>query len=221
MTMRKRKKYIRKEWTLKEVDYLRKNYTNTCTHILATQLNRTAKSIRDKANKCRLSKERIWKQSEIDILYKYYPTHSAPQIAEMLNRTERGVAGKAKRLGIKKRGKKQKVRKQQSGKNAKPVGTISKRLDKRSGKTYQYIKVEKHKWIPLARYVWIRHNGNIPPKHYIRFKDGDTLNCRIDNLVMLSYKEHAKLNVDHEKIATTKKRKKYNSFFESVLMGVV
>lgn len=220
MTMGREKGYVRNDWTIREIEYLRKHYATTPTDVLAERLNRTAKAIINRANKNGITKGRNWQQWEVDVLYKYYKTHSCPQIAEMLGRSTKGVSNKVKRLGIKKP-KKVKVQKQQKGKNAKPIGTISTRLDKRSGKTYQFIKTKDGKWIPLARYVWIRHNGNIPPKYYIRFIDGDTLNCKIDNLMMITYKEHAQMNRNPKKGHVTRKRNQYNSFFESVLMGVV
>ena len=167
----------RREWTTKELQYLRVNYATTPTHIIATEMNRTPKAIKDKANKEGLTKGRNWSQSEIDVLHKYYKTHSVTQIAKILGRPYCGVRGKVARLKIRKPQKK-KVQKQQKGKNAKPIGTIVSRPDKRVGRTYKFIKIENHKWIPLARYVWAKHNGNILPKHCIKFKDDNPGNER-------------------------------------------
>lgn len=210
----------RKEWTIKELQYLRVNYATTPTHIMAKEINRTPKAIKNKANKEGLTKGRNWSQSEIDVLHKYYKTHSVTQIAKILGRPYCGVRGKVARLKIRKPQKK-KVQKQQKGKNAKPIGTIVSRPDKRVGRTYKFIKIENHKWIPLARYVWAKHNGNIPPKHCIKFKDDNPENCKIDNLMMISFSDHSRMNANPKKTSETRKRKKYGSFFESVLMGMV
>ena len=211
----------RKEWTIKELQYLRANYATTATHIIAKEMNRTPKAIKDKANKEGLTKGRNWSQSEIDALYKYYKTHSVTQIAKILGRSYCGVRGKVTRLKIRKPKPQKKIEKKRTGRNPKPIGTIVSRLDNRVGRTYKFIKAENHKWIPLARYVWAKHNGNIPPRHCIRFKDGNPENCNIDNLMMISFSENSQMNANPQKSNETKQRKKYGSFFESVLMGMV
>ena len=222
MTMEKKEVFKRRDWTLKELQYLRVNYATTETRIIAAELNRTLKAIKDKANKEGLTKGRNWSQSEIDVLHKYYKTHSVTQIAKMLGRSYCGVRGKITRLKIRKpKREKKKVQKKPNGRTPKPIGTICSRLDKRVGRMYKFIKVENHKWIPLARYVWIRHNGNIPPRHCIRFKDNNPENCNIDNLMMISFSENSQMNANPQKSNETKQRKQYKSFFESVLMGVV
>lgn len=65
---------------------------------------------------------------------------------------------------------------------------ISKRIDKR-GFPYLFIRVSLCKWMPLQRYIWEQINGRIPTKHKIVFKNGNTLDCNIENLEMLTYKE--------------------------------
>ena len=50
------------------------------------------------------------------------------------------------------------------------------------------------RWEFLHRAVWEEHNGPIPENGYIIFKDGDKLNCNIDNLMLISRAENAILN---------------------------
>ena len=38
----------------------------------------------------------------------------------------------------------------------------------------------------MHRVVWEQHHGPIPPKHVVRFKDGNTMNWDISNLEMIS-----------------------------------
>lgn len=50
-----------------------------------------------------------------------------------------------------------------------------------------YIKVPGIRRLQLKhRYVWEQHNGKIPEGHIIKFKDGDFMNCDIDNLYIMS-----------------------------------
>lgn len=69
--------------------------------------------------------------------------------------------------------------------NTQPVGTIHFRTDK-EGRTYAYIKIKDKDWRLMHRVVWEQHHGPIPPKHVVRFKDGNTMNWDISNLEMIS-----------------------------------
>lgn len=77
--------------------------------------------------------------------------------------------------------------------NTKHDGYISIRKDN-SGNSYQYIRVALGKHVQLQRHIWEQHNGKIPPKHCVIFKDGDTFNCDISNLECISMKENMKRN---------------------------
>lgn len=76
--------------------------------------------------------------------------------------------------------------------NTKHDGAISIRHDK--ARPYKHIRLAKGKWKLLHRHVWEQKHGKIPPKHIITFIDGDTMNCDISNLKMISMKENVKRN---------------------------
>lgn len=80
--------------------------------------------------------------------------------------------------------------------NWKPDGSIVERNDK-SGRTYLYYKVKDSHWILYHNKIWIDHYGKIPSKHIILFKDGNTLNCDINNLELISMAENVKKNSIH------------------------
>lgn len=64
-----------------------------------------------------------------------------------------------------------------------------------------YIEVktpERKRWVLKQRVVWEKANGKIPANHIIIFKDGNRLNCELDNLMMISRRENAILN--HQKL---------------------
>lgn len=86
-------------------------------------------------------------------------------------------------------------------------GAITVRSDRNSktGKIYRYkyIRIANAKWLLYQRYVWEQHNGPVPPKHLIKFKNGDTLDCRLENLEMISMAENARRNRNPEKYRKT------------------
>jgi hypothetical protein len=44
-------------------------------------------------------------------------------------------------------------------------------------------------WLPEHRCVWVEHHGPIPKGYQIRMRDGNLLNCTIDNLFMVGPKD--------------------------------
>ncbi len=60
-----------------------------------------------------------------------------------------------------------------------------------------YIKVkvaEPNKWELKHRLTWEKHNGPVPKEHVIKFIDDNKQNCDIDNLMIISMREHAVIN---------------------------
>ena len=79
--------------------------------------------------------------------------------------------------------------------NWKPNGTIVERKDTDlSGRVYLYYKVSDSNWILYHNKVWIEHNGLIPKKSIVRFIDGNTRNCDISNLEMVSMRDNMHRN---------------------------
>ncbi len=58
------------------------------------------------------------------------------------------------------------------------------------GRKYLKVKVaEPDVWVFKHRYVWELANGPIPEGHMIQFADKNTLNCELENLMLVSNKE--------------------------------
>lgn len=76
----------------------------------------------------------------------------------------------------------------------KKAGTISTRKDK-NGSLYMHIKIEEpNKWQMLHVYIWEHKHGKVPKGHCVIFKDKNTLNTRLDNLMLVSKEELVRLN---------------------------
>jgi len=84
----------------------------------------------------------------------------------------------------------------QEPKNTSYDGAITIRADhkNRQGKLYKWIRISKGKWELLHRHIWKKEKGEIPKDYNIVFKDGDTLNCVIENLECISNEENMKRN---------------------------
>ena len=73
-------------------------------------------------------------------------------------------------------------------------GEIRIRTHRRSGIRYKYMRVSIAKWELYHRIIWQEANGPIPEEMLIVFKDGDTMNCSIENLEMITMQENMKRN---------------------------
>lgn len=84
--------------------------------------------------------------------------------------------------------------------NTKSDGKITIRQDhqSRSGRFYKWIRLSKGKWQMLSHYVWEQANGPIPEGHMIWFKDGNSLNCDLSNLEMITNAENMLRNSRHK-----------------------
>lgn len=77
--------------------------------------------------------------------------------------------------------------------NTKYDGHISVRVDNK-GNPYKHIRVRKGKYVLLHRKIWEDVHGAIPAKHIVRFINGDTMDCRIENLECISMAENLRRN---------------------------
>ena len=185
-----------------------------------------------------------WTEREIEYLKNHYPSSNAKEVAKALYRTVRAVHVKAAKLGIRSerrlesnngsfkkghtpwnKGRRVIVKNQhtwfkkgQKVWSEKPVGTIWVRKEKEV--PYKFIKTEAG----IRRYsrvLWEQHYGKIPKGNIIRYKDGNTLNCDIDNLLCVSRKEHARMNARPKQTARTKAIKSAGGYINALLMGKI
>lgn len=78
--------------------------------------------------------------------------------------------------------------------NRLPIG--SERIDSKDG--YIYVKIQdghlNNNWKQKHVLIWEQHNGPVPDGHVIIFGDGDKRNLDINNLILVSRKQLARLN---------------------------
>lgn len=86
--------------------------------------------------------------------------------------------------------------------NTKHDGAITVRLDHpkdRNGRPYKWIRVAVGKWVHLHRWKWEQKHGPVPRGCVVSFKDGDTMNTNMGNLVLLSMADNLARNMNREK----------------------
>ena len=76
--------------------------------------------------------------------------------------------------------------------NKVPIGTITIRTNKRGKEAKRrYIKTaEPNKWELLAKYTWQKHNGELPKGMLIHHKNRNKMDDKIENLQIMTRKEH-------------------------------
>lgn len=178
-----------KTWKPHEKQLLIKLYPNIKNIELAAQFGRTEKAIVAIAFKLRLKKtpEFIRKHSKKG----WYKKGSVPfnkgkkqseyMSAEMIERTK---ATRFKKGII-------------PHNSYNEVGKITVRYDHQRI-PYKYICIALGHWKLYHRHLWEQVNDKIPTGHCLRFRDGNSLNCKIENLELISRKENRFRNASHQ-----------------------
>jgi len=63
-----------------------------------------------------------------------------------------------------------------------------------SGKPYSYTKIKDGLWKLTHRVMWEQVHGEIPKGYVVRFKDGNTMNLKIDNLECIPMRKNMTKN---------------------------
>ncbi len=73
--------------------------------------------------------------------------------------------------------------------NTKPADAVTIRMD--SGNIpYKYLKIRDSNWQLMHRVIYEQYHGPIPKGNVVTFKDGNTMNCDIDNLICITMAEN-------------------------------
>ena len=189
--LKKEKEYL--YLTAEQKEYLKKNYSNTDNKILAEHLNCTVEQVYNNAYSLGLKKVDDWQSN---LLKKYWRENPDNPSKKGFFRKGQVPSNKGKKMSpeIYEKVKGTMFKKGQNPHNAKPVGyeCVQKKV---TGEQYIYIKVEGKRKLTLKhRYLWEQAHGKIPKGYNIQFKDGNTLNCELENLYIISREEQMKQN---------------------------
>ena len=150
------------KWTEVEIDFLKNNKHKSCRE-LAAMLGCSKSSVRNAFHK-----------------YRIYRSEEERSELISMNHFKKGEIHYRPPKGVR-RSPGTEFRKGQLPKNTKYDGCISLRTET-SGRLVVMIRTSQNKWMYLNRYNYIKEYGFIPPGWIVKHKDGDSLNCNIENL---------------------------------------
>ena len=180
-----------RRWTQWEVDYLKQHYaTRTCADI-AQWVHHSESAVLGKAFALGLRKDKAFmaecaKRSQFTKGHR--PFNKGKQWADFMS--EEGRRNSAKTQF------KPGVENTASPTYRQPGFEILRSPDK-LGRRYWWIKPhDGRRMMPKHRYIWEQAHGPIPKGMNIQFKDGDTTNCVLDNLSLISRAKQVRKNWD-------------------------
>lgn len=180
-------------WTKRQLNYLKKHYSDTPLEVLIGNTKHSMKSIYNKAHELGLYKTKAFLAH---FGYRVSETEGARR-----NRFVKGQepANKGKRIeefmsveGIE-RSSQTRFKKGNKPHNTREIGSECIHAD-----GYVYIKVDEGKPVLKHRHVWEQANGPIPDGHNIAFRDGNHENCELSNLYLISREDAARRIVSRE-----------------------
>ena len=173
-----------------EISYIKENYADMRTDKIAIFLNRPIFSIYMKAFTLGLKKSPEFLHSE--------------ECGRLITGHKRGISTQFKKGQVShNKGKKMTpemyikaqntfFKKGHLPHNTKEDGVISIRYTR--GRPYIWIRISLANWQQLHRIIWTKNFGPIPDGYNVQFIDGNSLNCEIENLKLVSKKENMQEN---------------------------
>jgi hypothetical protein len=161
-------------------------------------------------------KRRYWTIKEQQFVKSFYAEKGPKWIAQRIDRTVSAVQQYANKMGLKYKGpvgfrpgstpwnkglKGFKPHNSTKGyfkpgnlpATTKPAGKPYKRKD--HGKEYYFIRPKGHRRATMLHvYLWEQANGPVPEGHICVFKDGNTLNCTLENIECITRAENMRRN---------------------------
>jgi hypothetical protein len=186
----------RKLFTKSEIDFVKKHFSNTQSNKIAGELGKPVYAIYNLAFRLGLKKSeaylktpdagRIQKGERISASTEFrkglVPANKGKKLCEFMS--EDGI----------KRSTATRFKKGNVPHNAKGHFDGEITIRKCKGRPYKYIRIEIGKWRELHRVMWEKANGKIPKGYNIQFRDGNPLNCVIENMYIISRKKQLQMN---------------------------
>ena len=188
----RRKVHRREPWTERQLAYLRKHYADMRAEDIAKRVRHTTGSVWRTASKLGLKKSP-------EFLAQWGHLVASTEGARA-NRFAKGhePANKGKRIdefmsqdGIR-RSSRTRFKAGHRPHNQRDIGS-----ECVHGDGYVYLRIASG-CVPKHRYVWEQANGEVPEGYVVAFRDGNRLNCSLDNLYLLSREDNARRRASEE-----------------------
>lgn len=174
-------------WSVNDDNYLLENYGTLTANQIGINIGRTRASVKNRCTKLKLKLDPETRAKQCDI-----GKFRSGQDSWNKGKKQSDYMSKE----AIKRTKATRFKKGNLPHNTKADGVITVRKDNR-GIPYQFIRIGSGEWIHLHWQVWFDKNGQIPEGGIVRFKDGNTMNCVIENLELIDMAENMKRNTIH------------------------
>lgn len=196
-------------WTRAMITFLQRNYHRMSNRELSDGLGLRLTSVRMKLYELGLKRMELeyWTDEQVAYLKDHFRSKGDQELADEFQQvwpkkkiwSKKHIEKKRKYLGLVRSIQEQfTIRtgrfnaRDYSDFNGKNFPQRKRRLWHQNGKFRWMIKVGRE-FIPYHRYRWELFRGPIPKSKKIHFIDGDTTNCRLSNLALVSQRELAKL----------------------------
>lgn len=197
-----RKVNMHRPWTQRQLDYLQRHYADTPMAELKRRTGHAEKSIWQRAAAMGLHKSKEFLQEQGRRTAKH-PNSIAKRFKKgqvPMNKGKRDYEFRSPDAIA--RCAKTQFKKGNRPHNTKPVG-----YERINDDGYILVKVSMDsKMVLKHRWVWEQANGPIPKGYNIMFRDGNRLNCSLDNLELVSRGEAARRQVKSETPEQRRKR---------------
>lgn len=182
---------MRKRWTQQEIDLLIKLYPDRGNAYVSEFLHRTPRACQLKANGLgvRKSAEYAERQRKANQYPKGHKPFNAGRKWDqfMSEQGQRNAAKTQFKPGVE----------NTASPTYRQPGFEMLRSPDKLGRRYWWVKPhDGRRMMPKHRYIWEQAHGAIPKGHNVQFKDGNPLNCVLDNLYLISRAKQVRKNYD-------------------------
>jgi len=177
------------KWTHEQEQYLKENFANTSTQVLADVLGFSYGRTANKAFALKLKKN-------IELLKEHGRVNGKKSPAKFKKGNVPANKGKKMPAETYAKCKATMFKKCNEPHNTKFDGALTLRKHNRDGE-YVYIRVAKAKWKPLQTVIYEKNYGPIPEGMKVIFKDKNRFNFSIDNLECVTCAELMERNSIH------------------------
>jgi len=181
---------IRVLFSEQEIAYIKKHFSNSPSKMIAKALGKNLSSVHNIAHRLGIRKSEAYlKTPEAGRIQKGERIGSATQFRKGVAPVNKGKK-QHEFMSVEaiERTKSTRFKKGSIPHNAKQKdGEIS--IRKSKGRPYQYVRIKLGVWRELHRVLWEKANGPIPKGYNVQFRDGNTMNCVLENLYLIDRKK--------------------------------